>query len=302
MSQGSDLFVRGRHYVAPRIQALQTSVSSASRAAMVFSCQLTCARLSFLRQHAIKGSPVLPAAAIAEIATAAVRLLGEDVGSSSGSIAAVAALAVSQQLLLIDCNTLTTTVQQPGAVTIATESGATVTTCHAALAVSAVATAEVNDPSRRPAAAKPGPLARIVRASPLLADAATPSRPLAALQQSPGARDGFWTHPGLLSAALVLADTCEERPGSASLLFALGCYVAAAAAAQPVAESWAAAVEASGASIRSSEGETAAMQVCTRSFTIARLLSRCFQVPTKGICLQVLSIIPHLQMPSVGSI
>jgi Polyketide synthase dehydratase len=222
-----DVFLRSRHYVAPRIQALQTLVLSASRAAISFSCQLASARLSFLRQHAVDGSAVLSAAALAEMATAAVKLVHED-GGSSGSSTALAALAVSAMPRLAACDVLNTTVSQDGDICIVTTDGTAVAAAHAAAAVhlDSQATPTAIGAYRKQSTA-PGPLARIVRTSPLLADAAAPSRPLAALRLSPGAGDGFWVHPGLLSAALVLTDAIEQpAAGSAHLLLAVDCWSA----------------------------------------------------------------------------
>lgn len=259
-----DLFARSQHYVAPRLHALQTTVITATRTAAIFSCQLASARLSCLRQHAVNGSALLPASALAEMAIAAVRLLGEDAGSSGSSIA-VAAVAVSAAPRLAATKILSTTVVQDSSVCIATPDGGTVATAHAAVAAhlsTETSTSAAAESRKQQAAA---PLARIVRASPLLADAAAPSRPLAALRLSPCAEDGFWVHPGLLSAALVLADTCEEKSqAAAQVLLALDCYAAAAAAAIPAAaDMWASAADASSADIRSSGTHTASMQVRT---------------------------------------
>lgn len=260
-----DLFTRSRHYVAPRIQTLQTFVVSASRTATIFSSQLASARLSFMRQHAVNDAAVLPAAALAEMATAAVRLLGEDAGSS-GNSAAVAAMAVAAAPRLAACDILTTSIGQDGSVCIAAADGATLATAHGTIAPHlSTETAASAGATKQPTAA-PGPLERVIRGSPVLADAAAPSKPLAALRLSPGAEDGFWVHPGLLSAALVLADTCEQRAGSAHLLLAIDCYAAADAIAATTADIWASAAEASGADIRASEQHTASMQIRAGSF------------------------------------
>lgn len=258
-----DLFQRSRHYVAPRIQALQTCVLSASRAAVTFSCQLASARLAFLRQHAVGGSAVLPAAALAEMATAAVKLVHEDSGSGSSSIAA-AALAVSAMPRLAACDMLNTTISQDSSTQIVTTNNETVATAHAAMAVhlDSQAAATATDTNKKQTAAQ-CPLARIVRTSPLLADAVSPSRPLAALCLSPGAGDGFWVHPGLLSAALVLTDTIEQpAAGSAQLLLAVGCWSAGDAntAAATQTNGWATAGEARCADIHTSQ-QHASLQV-----------------------------------------
>ena len=260
-----DMFLRSRHYVAPRIQALQTGVLSAGRAAVSFSCQLASARLAFLRQHAVDGSAVLPAAALAEMATAAVKLVHEDGGSGGNSSTALTALAVSATPRLAACDVLNTTVSLDGSTQIVTTDNKTVATAHAAVAahLDSQAAATAADTNRKQMAA-PGPLARIVRASPLLADAAAPSRPLAALRLSPGTGDGFWVHPGLLSAALVLADTIEQpAAGPAQLLLAVDCWSAGDAntslAVQP--DAWATAAEARCADIHTSQQQHACLQV-----------------------------------------
>jgi hypothetical protein len=260
-----DVFLRSRHYVAPRIQALQSFVLSAGRAATTFSCQLASARLAFLRQHAVEGSAVLSAAILAEMVTAAVKLVHEDGGSSGSSSIAVAALAVSATPRLADCDALNTTVSQHGNVQIVTTEGATVAAAHAAVAAHLDSQAAVTaTATSRQQAAAPSPLARIVRTSPLLADAAAPSRPLAVLSLSPGAGDGFWVHPGLLSAALVLADTVEQpAAGSAQLLLAVDCWSAGdadvALATQP--DAWATAAEARCSDIHTAQQQHASLQV-----------------------------------------
>ena len=274
-----DVFLRSRHYVAPRIQALQTHVLSASRAAVTFSCQLASARLAFLRQHAVNGSAVLSAAALAEMATSAVKLVHEDGGSGSSGSVAVAALAVSAMHRLAACDVLNTTISQDGGIQIATPDGATVAAARAAVAahLDSQAVATGTDINKKQMAA-PGPLARLVRTSPLLADAAAPSRPLAALRLSPGAEDGFWVHPGLLSTALVLADTIEQpAAGPAQVLLAAECWTAGdeytAAAMQP--DAWASAVEAQCADIRTSQQQHASLQVTFASlysFDVTQLL------------------------------
>ena len=260
-----DLFQRSRHYVAPRIQALQTCVLSAGRAGVTFSCQLAAARLAFLRQHAVDRSAVLSAAALAEMVTAAVKLVHEDGGNGNSSVA-LAALAVSATPLQAACDVLSTTVSQDGSVHIVTTDGGAVAAAHAAAAahLDNQATAPATGTNTKQTAAS-GPLARIVRTSPLLADAVAPSRPLAALRLSPGAEDGFWVHPGLLSAALVLTDTVEQpAAGSAQLVLAVECWSAGNAdtASAMQAYAWATAAEALCADIHTSQQQQhASLQV-----------------------------------------
>jgi len=247
--------VRSRHYVAPRMHALLTSVASARRTGAVFACQLAAPRLAFLRQHAVSGKPVLSAAALAEMAAAATRLLAEEAGP-----VALSALAVCQQLRLEATAVVTTIVAANGAISVTAGDGSLVMSSLARTAVDAVASA-----AAAPAAqAQPGGentrlLARIVRPSPLLAAAAAASKPLAALRLAPGVADGFWTHPGLLSAALALADTCEAGEVGADVLLAAQSYTTAAAPAD--ADIWASAVEADHASVISAAAPTASFQV-----------------------------------------
>ena len=261
-----DLFLRSRHYVAPRIQALQTSVLSASRGTITFSCQLASARLSWLRQHAVNGAAVLSAAALAEMATAAVKLLHDDGVGGSGTVA-TAALAITATPRLAVCELLSTTVNQDGSVHISAADSGRVATAHAAVAAHVDTQAAASASANRQHKPAPSPFARIVRSSPLLADAAAPSRPLAALRLSPGAEDGFWVHPGLLSAALVLADTVEQPAADTShMLLALNCYVAGdvhTAALQT--DQWALAAAARGANILTSQKHCASVQVAFES-------------------------------------
>ena len=289
-----DVFLRSRHYVAPRIQALQTHVLSAGRAAVTFSCQLAAARLAFLRQHAVNGSEVLSAAALAEMATAAVQLVHEDDGNGSSSVA-LTALVVSATPDLAACDVLSTTVSQDGSVHIVTTDGGAAAAAHAAAAVHLdTQAAAIATGTNKKQVAAPGPLARIVRTSPLLADAAAPSRPLAALSLSPGAGDGFWAHPGLLSAALVLTDTVE-RPaaGPAHLLLAAECWTAGntnmAVATQT--DGWATAAEARCADTHISQQQHASLQVSLATLClldVIRLLQEanhicfCMCVPMSG--------------------
>ena len=97
-----------------------------------------------------------------------------------------------------------------------------------------------------------------------MADAVAPSRPLAALRLSPGAADGFWVHPGLLSAALVLTDTIEQpAAGSAQLLLAVDCWSAGDVHTNAAMQlgAWATAVEAQCADILTSQQQHASLQV-----------------------------------------
>ncbi len=246
--------MRSRHYVAPRMHALLTTVASARRTGAVFACQLAAPRLAFLRQHAVSGKPVLSAAALAEMAAAATRLLAEEAGP-----VALSALAVCQQLRLEATAVVTTIVAANGAISVTAGDGSLVMSSLARTADAVASAAAAPAAQAQSGGENTRLLARIVRPSPLLAAAAAASKPLAALRLAPGVADGFWTHPGLLSAALALADTCEAGEVGADVLLAAQSYTTAAAPAD--ADIWASAVEADHASVISAAAPTASFQV-----------------------------------------
>jgi hypothetical protein len=200
------------------------------------------------------------------MATVAVRLL-HDEGGSSGATVAVAALAITATPRLAACDELSTTVSQDGSVHISAADRGRVATAHAAVAAHLDSRATIPAAAHRKLAAVSGPLARVVRTSPLLADAAAPSRPLAALRLPPGAEDGFWAHPGLLSAALVLADMGNQPAADrAHMLLAIQCCIAGDAhTAAMQADEWATASEARCADIHTSQQPRASLQVLLAS-------------------------------------
>lgn len=205
------VFERSRHYVAPQIWALQTAVAAAGRhVPAVFTCQLTGARLAFLREFRLGGSVLLPAAALLEAATAAVRLLDEAATATALlDAAAVKLLPLGLGVPAADAE-MSTSVTSSGSVTITTADGTSLLTAAAAGTAASLATAAAAPAAA--AAAKPaGVLMRIVRSLTMLTASDDAGKPHAAVVlPTANAADGFRVYPGVLSAAHALAGVAED--------------------------------------------------------------------------------------------